>query len=122
MCTGGGGDGGVTVYGHGGRPVSAKMSVTGSHAPYGGPSMPKTSKLIVSTPTVQNRLLGLHGKFGTWQAVSDYLGGLDKGMLCRVAHGKQKPPRSVLHAAPAWVTAAADWLRNRERLTTGSKM
>jgi hypothetical protein len=80
------------------------------------------------TSAVEKRLTVLHDELGSWRNVAARLdsGKLDKGMLCRIAKGKQRPPRSVVRAVraevrrrrpepPAWVRIAAAWLGERER-------
>jgi len=56
------------------------------------------SNLIASTSAVQIRLNDLHRHFVTWRAVGAELDGLDAGLLCRVASGKQHAPLSVRRA------------------------
>lgn len=74
--------------------------MTASHTPHAGPDTPKNSKMIVSTLAAQNRLVDLHADLGTWQAVAVSVSGgrLDRGLLCRIARGRQRAPRSVLKA------------------------
>lgn len=78
-------------------------------------------KRRLSQSELQGRLLELHSEFGSWRAVADRLaaGRLDRAMLCRVANGKQKPPRSVTVAVArydnAWLRPAVDWLKGRQR-------
>ena len=103
-----------------------KTAVTASHKPKARPAIQKTPKTMGGKSAVQKRLETLHDELDTWRAVADALGGLDRGLLCRVANGKH-PPRSVAaavraywrgrcnpHLPPEYARAAA-WLGERER-------
>lgn len=62
------------------------------------PDTLKRSKTVSSASAAQRRLVALHGALHSWKAVSESLGDLDRGMLCRVANGKQHPSLTLRRA------------------------
>lgn len=55
-----------------------------------------------SKPSAQNRLNSMYAEFGSWKLVAEYLSTeerkMDRGLLRRVAIGRQRAPNSVLLA------------------------
>jgi len=94
------------------RDPALDMAVTASHTPQDGRLTLARAKIPPAAELVQIRLNALHDQLGTWGAVSLELGGLDRGLLCRVANGTQPAPRTVkaVILPPRWVKDAAEWL------------
>lgn len=108
------------VYLPGGRAFrhpEGGMAVTASHTTVGALAWPIGYRAPDPSDMVRNRLKSLHGKFGSWRAVSTELGGLNPALLCRIAAGKQAAPKSVraVLLPPQWAKDAADWMSKREK-------